>query len=256
VKGLVVVTRPSNPGERLQQRLRDQGWDAVWWPAFVLGAPADEAHARATLTRLADFDLAVFVSPAAVAAAAALLEEPWPTTAFVGAVGAATAEAVREHLRLADEVTVVTPPDDTVAGSEAFWSEWRRRGLTAKRVLVLRAQHGREWLSDRFSEAGASVETLPVYTRNEATLSAGDTALLQRMVAAHGVVISIFSSSEAIDALDHQVDRVMGAAAWLRQGIAIAIHPRIRERLLAAGYKRVELSASDDDALITRLESL
>ena len=256
MKRPVVVTRPSNAGERLQRRLRDQGWDALWWPAFVLGAPPDEAHARATLARLADFDLAVFVSPAAVAATAALCQQPWPSTTRVGAVGAATADAVRERLRLGDEVTVVTPPDDMAAGSEAFWNEWRRRGLSATRVLVLRAQHGREWLSDRFSKAGASVEALPVYTRNEPTLGAGDVALLQRMVAAHGTVISIFSSSEAIDALDRQVARIMGAAVWLRQGIAIATHPRIRERLLAAGYKRVELSASDDDALISRLESL
>lgn len=256
MKGLVVVTRPSNTGERLQQRLRAKGWDAVWWPAFLLGAPPDEAHARATLMRLADFDLAVFVSPAAVAATAALSKAPWPSTTIVGAVGAATADAIREHMRLENEVTVVTPPDETAAGSEAFWSEWQRRGLTAKRVLVLRAQHGREWLSDRFSEAGASVEALPVYTRNEATLGAEDAALLQRMVAADDTVVSIFSSSEAIDALDRQVDRVNGAALWLRRGTAIATHPRIRERLLAAGYKRVELSASGDDALITRLESL
>ncbi len=256
MKGLVVVTRPSNAGERLQQRLRGEGWDAVWWPAFMLGPPADEAHARATLMRLADFDLAVFVSPAAVAAAAALSEGPWPSTTLVGAVGAATADAIRTRLTLGNEVTVVTPADESAAGSEAFWTEWRRRGLTAKRVLVLRAQHGREWLSDRFSEAGASVEALPVYTRNEPALGAGDAALLQRKVAANDTVVSIFSSSEAIDALDRQVAPVKGAARWLRHGTAIATHPRIRERLLAAGYKRVELSESGDDALITRLESL
>jgi hypothetical protein len=49
---------------------------------------------------------------------------------------------------------------------------------------------------------------------------------------------------------------MVGAREWLRQGVSIATHERIRDRLLAAGYTRAELSAPDDDAVVARLELL
>lgn len=256
MKGLVIVTRPAAAGERLQRCLRDAGWEALWWPAFELGAAPDVACARSTLRRVAAFDLAVFVSPSAVAAAADLCSGRWPASTIIGAVGAATAAAVHERLDLPADATVVAPADDGPGGSEAFWSEWQRRGRTARRVLVLRAQHGREWLSERFAESGAEVEALAVYTRGDRMTDGAERARLQTAIAADAAVVSIFSSSEAIAALDRQVDSVADAASWLRRGVAVATHPRIRESLLAAGYRHVELSAPEDDALIARLESL
>jgi uroporphyrinogen-III synthase len=255
VKGPVIVTRPASAGERLYRRLRAAGWDALWWPAFELGAASDPAHVRSTLTRLADFDLAVFVSPSAVAAVAGLRNGRWPASTIIGAVGAATAAAAREQLNSEDAI-VVAPADGGPGGSEAFWSTWQQRGLPARRVLILRAQHGREWLSERFAETGAEVEPLAVYTRSDRTADAVDQARLQSAVEADASVVCLFSSSEAIAALDRQVAAVADAAAWLRRGIAIATHPRIRDGLLAAGYRRVEMADPDDDVLIGRLELL
>ena len=126
----MIVTRPAPAGSRLQQRLQQAGWDSVWCPAFQLGPAPDSELARSTLARLADFDLAVFVSPAAVDAVASLLEASWPVTTTVGAVGAATAAAVRQRLRLPMDVRVVAPAADDAAGSEAFWSEWVRLGVS------------------------------------------------------------------------------------------------------------------------------
>jgi uroporphyrinogen-III synthase len=250
----VIVTRPGPAGSRLQHRLEQAGWSAVWCPAFQLGPAPDSELARSTLARLADFDLAVFVSPAAVAAVAGLLETPWPVTTTIGAVGAATEAAVRQRLRLPTEVRVVAPAVEDAAGSEAFWSEWLRSGAVARRVLILRAQHGREWLGEQFVAAGAEVRVLAVYTRAEVTLDATARESLQQWVAAGAPAISIFSSSEAVNALDRQLRVLVGAAAWLRNGVAVATHERISSQLLAAGYTRVELSAPDDDSLMARLE--
>jgi uroporphyrinogen-III synthase len=63
----------------------------------------------------------------------------------------------------------------------------------------------------------------------------------------------LFTSSEAVGAFDRQVNGVPGAAMWLRQGRALASHPRIAARLLAAGYTRVEVSASDNEAALAQL---
>jgi len=250
---VVIVTRPAAAGERLHQRLRAAGWTAHWWPAFHIGPAPDAALARQTLARLADFDLAVFVSPAAVRAVLSLIAA-WPGRTMAGAVGAATAAEVRAALAVPPAALIAPETDD--AGSEAFWDACQRRALAPQQVLILRAQHGREWLGERFAATGARVESLAVYARLEPALEAGERAVLAALVADRAAVATLFTSSEAVDALDRQVAAVGGAQAWLRAGAALATHPRIAERLLAAGYKRIQSVAADDAAVIAQLESL
>lgn len=251
---LIIVTRPGDAGARWQQRLQVAGYAAQWWPAFELGPAPDEARARAALDRLAQFDLAIFVSPTAVAAAAQRLARPWPASTAIGAVGAATRAAVVATWPAA--TALVAPLADEAAGSEAFWEAWLRSGRPATRVLILRAQHGREWLAQQFAATGAEVETLAVYARNAHELSAAERATLDAAVIAAVPAVTIFTSTEAIAALDDQVAATRGADRWLRAGRALATHPRIRERLLDAGYRTVELSAADDEDLLARLESM
>jgi uroporphyrinogen-III synthase len=248
------VTRPALAGERLQRRLQAAGYDVQWWPAFEFGPAPDEANARATLAKLADFDLAVFVSPQAVRAARMLMASTWPGSTDLGAVGGATADALREAFQPAAS-NLVEPPGK-VSGSEAFWSEWVQRGRTARRVLIVRAQHGREWLADRFAESGAAVDELAVYTRSESDLSASADAWLRRAMIAGVPPATVVSSSEAVDAIERQLSAVAGAVTWIKQGVALATHARIRDRLLDAGYRQVELTPADDDAIVARLESL
>lgn len=256
MKPLVIVTRPAEAGARLLQRLQAAGWDTLGWPVFEIGPAPDREHARLMLDHLTDFDLAIFVSPAAVRATAALFDRTWPGTTMIGAVGAATGVAVQEVLKPPAATLVIAPTPESSTGSEAFWAEWERRRCVARRVLVLRAQHGREWLAERFAAAGAAVEVLAVYTRTDCAADPAARRQLQRAMASSVPAIVVFSSSEAVDALDRQVADIDGACNWLRQGMAIATHERIRERLLGAGYTQVELSAPDDDAVVARLESL
>ncbi len=65
-----------------------------------------------------------------------------------------------------------------------------------------------------------------------------------------------FRSSEAVDAIERQLSGAAGAVAWIKQGVALAAHARIRDRLLDVGYRQVVLTPSDDDAIVARLESL
>lgn len=256
MKPLIIVTRPGEAGRRLQATLQQAGRDAVWWPAFDIGPAPDTAHARRRLAELADFDLAIFVSPAAVRAAAELHAQPWPATTAIGAVGAATAGAVGEWLRPSADVPVIAPAAQDETGSEAFMAEWQRQDRRARRVLILRAQHGREWLAQRFAEGGSQVETLAVYARTEPSPDAAVQRRLADAVAADAPVATVFSSSEAIGALDRSVQAVSGAGAWLRRGTAIGTHARVAEQLLEAGYTRVLMAAADDAAVLAQLESL
>ena len=249
---LAIVTRPGQAGERLTEELRRRGRDALWWPAFAIGPAPDEPRAREILARVADHDLVIFVSPAAVHAAAPLLQG-WPTATAIGAVGHATAQAIAEVIRVPAATPIVAPSASSGAGSEAFWDEWQHCGRTARRVLILRAQAGREWLARRFAEAGAEVEILAVYSRTEPVPDAASIARVAGAMHGRDEITVLISSSEAIDALDRQLNTVAGAAQFLRRGRALATHPRIAEQLLAAGYTRVELAESDPEALFAQL---
>ena len=226
----------------------------MWWPAFEIDVAPDIEAARSALARLGEYELAVFVSPNAVHAAAALLgAHHWPRTTMIGAVGASTRAAVEAELRPAD-VAVIAPDEEGKSGSEEFWRAWQARSPRVQRVLLLRAQTGRDWLMQRFIESGAAVDAVAVYTRRRRRLSAGDVEQLREWMAAGVTPTIVFGSSEAVAALDQQADAA--ARRWLRSGTAIATHPRIAQQLAADGYARVIGATFDDDAIIDKLESI
>ncbi|HYM47378.1 MAG TPA: uroporphyrinogen-III synthase [Burkholderiaceae bacterium] len=250
----IIVTRPSAAGQRLVDSLTERGHRVLWWPAFDIGPAPDVAAAREALSRLASYHLALFVSVNAVRAAGPFLSGDWPRDTAIGAVGPVTRAAVEAELRLDARTTVIAPDIDDESGSEAFWRVWQARGQTATRVLILRAEDGREWLAQRFIATGAHVDAIAVYSRQPHCLSRVDLTQMQDCIDAGVVPTIIFSSSETIATLDAQV--TASAQEWLRSGTAICTHPRIGEQLRDAGYARVIDAAVDDDSIIAKLESV
>ncbi|MEP6607513.1 MAG: uroporphyrinogen-III synthase [Burkholderiaceae bacterium] len=251
---VVIVTRPANAGQRLFDRVAERGHQAVWWPAFDIGTAPDAEAARVALSRLSHYQLAIFVSASAVSATRALLNTEWPTRTVIGAVGESTRVAIETELQPVADATVIAPGDGGESGSEAFWRAWQAGAHRARRVLLLRAEEGRNWLADRFRETGAEVDAIAVYARRPRNLSAEERSELQRLIADRKLAVAVFSSTEAVAALDAQV----GAAGqdWLRAGTAIACHPRIADRLTSNGYSRVLDTTFDDDSIIAKLESI
>lgn len=255
----VLVTRPEAAGRALAARLAKAGFDALWLPAFDLGAAPEPQRVEQALAGLGAFDLVVFVSPAAVRAVASRLPDRWPARTDVAAVGAATAAALRGLPALRGR-PILEPPArgagadaEADGGSEALWPALApilRRG-GAQRALVLRAQHGRDWLLVRLREAGVAAEPLAVYARVPHAIDAQARAwLAQRQ---HAPIDSVFSSSEAVDTLTEQVAAVSQARAALAAGRALASHPRIAERLLARGYAHVMVCRLEADAIAAAL---
>ncbi|MEW5881641.1 MAG: uroporphyrinogen-III synthase [Pseudomonadota bacterium] len=252
----VIVTRPDAGGRALADELAARGIEALWLPAFEIGSAPDEPAARGALAQLADFDLAVFVSPAAVRAAAALLTGAWPARTAIGAVGAATASAVVQSIPGAQSAALIAPgaADENDAGSEAFWDALTRSALRPRRVLLLRAEGGREWLADRLAAAGARVTAVAVYSRRMRSASDDEIATLRRWKDAGRQPAMLVTSSEAVDVLVRQIERA-GAPGWLQAGLALATHARIAERLRAAGFARVALAAPRADAIVDAIHA-
>src|SRR5512140_1211557 len=214
----VIVTRPAAPGQRLSAALRAKGLEVAWWPAFDILPPADEISVRHALDRLAEYDLALFVSPNAVHATAERLSAPWPPGTVLGAVGASTRDAALSELPGASGATVVAPDDGDQSGSEGFWRAWRATNRRARRALVLRAATGRDWVIAQLRDEGAAVEALPIYDRCPHRLAEGERVRLLGWMAERAVPAVIVSSAEAVGAILEQVGGIEGAAEWLQAG--------------------------------------
>lgn len=254
----IIVTRPDGPGRVLTDALRAAGADAVWWPAFELGPASDESHARATMHTLDAFDLAVFVSPAAVEHAMRYRTALWPASTTIAVVGEATRRAVESTVAGASAAPLLAPfasheDEESVGGSEALWNALTESGCTPRNALILRADHGREWLGERLREAGAKVTVLPVYTRQPAKLDAGAIERLRIWMAASLEPALVVSSSEAIAVLHAQYVAVAGAWTWLQHGRALALHERTAQHLRAAGFTRTDVVAPRALAIVHML---
>jgi uroporphyrinogen-III synthase len=253
----VVVTQPGAAGARLVQALHARGRRALALPAFEFGPAPDEAAARRQLAQLDRFDLAVFVSPQAVRATAALLAGPWPPATAIAAVGRSTAEAALAQLRGAQRARVLVPPAGAAgedSGSEALWALLLPEAAHLRRVLLLRAQHGREWLGEQLRAAGSEVTPLAVYARHPMRLSPECSARLAEL---ENPLAVLFTSSDACAALRGMLD----ATLWrrLQQGHALASHARIARALRAAGFGRVllaEANAAAIDAALAVIERI
>ncbi len=246
---IALVTRPGEAGQRLACALRDRGHGALWWPAFDLLAPSELEPLQALLQRLAEFDLVVFVSAAAVRSMAALdWSGKWPVGTRIAAVGAGTLQLARAMLPGAEVARSIGPAEDAQqAGSEALWEALRREPELPRRALIVRAETGRDWLGDRLRDGGCPVEYASVYRRVVHIPSREQRAALAASHGAGDRVASIVTSSEAVGALDRQFAETPDTKAWLRQGLALCSHPRIADALRAAGYtvvRECEPSAS------------
>ena len=249
----VVVTRPGAAGRALADELTRAGQPALWLPAFEFGPPPDEARARAVLASLADFDLAILVSPQAARATAALLERPWPAGTAIAAVGAGSRAAVLATIPDAAQAPLLPARDEDLrgSGSESLWPLLQAMQPQPRRVLLLRAQGGREWLAEKLQAAGSTVTPLAVYTRMPCAPS---TEMRVRLAAAAGAgLASVISSSDAVDALAEMLAGQPEVLQALRAGAALASHPRIAERLRAAGFARVTVCAPDAQAIVGSL---
>jgi len=238
----VLITRPQAPGRTLAAQVRATGLDALWWPAFALLPPDDPGALRSSVERLALFDLVVFVSPAAVRAFAPLLADAWPAHAVIAAVGAATAQAARTQLPGASQARIICPDGETTAdgGSEALWEALQQTAAAPPRhVLIVHAQSGRRWLTDRLLACGARVEEAIAYRRVEHVPTPAQWAALRAAMAGGARLAPLYSSSEAVAVVGESLRQESTLSAWLHGGIALCVHERIELALRAAGLADV-----------------
>lgn len=169
----VLVTRPAQQAEPLCALIEAAGGRALRFPVMDIKPAADSAVVQAGLARLADYDLAIFVSANAVRYTLdALAPRAWPSTVKIAAIGAATARALAARGLSVD----IAPVRDFT--SEALLALPEFQSVHQRHILILRGAGGRETLRDTLSARGAQVDYLEVYCR--ATAETDPSALLEQ----------------------------------------------------------------------------
>lgn len=267
----LIVTRVPTQSGALAQACGQAGVRLIDFPLQHIGPPPDLARFHAALAALPQTDLAVPVSPTAVAAVFAALPGPWPARCAIGVVGDGSLRAARRALTAQPEdipwPRLVAPETREELGgegdSEALWNALQLAfapGPVAtfpwagRHVKIFRGGAGRDLIARKLEEAGAKVKIVEAYSRLAPEYNAHTVALLRAALDSDGWWL--FSSSEAVRNLQGLLVQAAIAPTRLHQQRALAIHPRIAQTLREAGFGQVELTSSSTDAVLSTLRRL
>jgi uroporphyrinogen-III synthase len=199
----------------------------------------------AVVDRLAEYDLAVFVSPNAVdkACAAIAARAPWPRGLRAATVGRQSAAALARR----GIVAVLAPQDG--ADSEALLALPELADVQGWRVVIFRGDGGRELLGETLTARGAAVTYSTCYRRSRP--DADPAPLLARWRRAQLDAVTVTSS----EGLANLWAMLPGEGqALLRRTPVFAPHARIAANARALGLARVVSTGAGDAGLLAGLE--
>lgn len=250
----VVITRPLVQAAPLAERLSAQPIDVRVFPLLDIQPLPDQSALKAVLARLSDYAMVAFVSPNAIDAAFSHLKA-WPAGVIAAVVGEGSRQALARHGVTEANAKVVSPADTRRTDSETLLDVLDLPALSGKRVLIVRAETGRELLADRLRDAGVSVEQIAAYRRGAPALDEARRQQLQGLISED--CDWVITSSEAMRYLKSAALEVAGPEGWarLRQACLIVPHERIAETARELEFTHVIQTPSGDEALIRAIQS-
>ena len=238
----IVVTRPAAQAATLSELIRQAGGTPIVFPVLEIRDVDDAGPLAEIVGRLAQFDLAVFISPNAVQKAMRVIAARggWPPHVRAATVGKASAA----ELRRAGVVDVIAPA--ARFDSEALLALPEMQQVGGRRVVIFRGDGGRELLGDTLTARGATVEYAVCYRRSKPD---ADPAPLFELWARDELAGIAVTSSEGM----RNLFEMAGPAgrAWLAQTLLFVPHERIAETARALGATRLVLTGANDDGMLT-----
>lgn len=158
----VLVTRPQHQAGPLCELIESAGGHALRYPALAILPPIDSHANEAILARLEQYQLAIFISPNAVAMGVEQMQKrgTLPATLQLAAVGKGSALALKQRLGRDPDLY----PSE-LFNSEALLALPELQQVGGKQILIVRGEGGRELLAEILRQRGAEVDYLEVYRR-------------------------------------------------------------------------------------------
>jgi uroporphyrinogen-III synthase len=249
----VVVTRPAAQAAALARKITARGRQPIIFPLLEILPLNDSAPLQATLARLDDYALAVFVSPNAIDAAFRHVSQ-WPQQLPIGIVGEGSRVALARHGLTARNITIFSPPDPSKTDSEGLLQALDLSGLRGRRVLLVRGESGRELLAETLLAAGAEVFSIAAYRRQAPLLDAARKTQLRQLLDTENDWI--VTSSEALRHLMDLVQQIESSSgvAKIQQQKLVVPHARIAETAHMLGFTDITLTGSGDERLLDALQ--
>jgi uroporphyrinogen-III synthase len=138
--------------------------------------------------------------------------------------------------------------------SEALWQCLLQQSLLPRRVLVLRATEGRDWLIARLQEKGVHVCVHALYQRLPTRWNTTVRAQVLAWAAQGVYPVWLLASGASVAAIKVNIV-ALGLAAWWQACRFMLIHPRLVPPLIQFGvaYSHVKVCVSTDDAIFNAL---
>lgn len=245
----LLLTRPADECAALARQLAEQGIASSCLPLLAIEALAESAEQQALVQQLQRYCAVIVVSKPAARLGLARIARDWPqlpATLHWFSVGTATAQILREH-----GLSVHCPAqgDD----SEALLAQPQLQQCLAAapspRVLILRADSGRELLAERLRGQGVQVDYLPLYRRRLPDYPAGTLVERVRAERLNGLVVS---SGQGLAHLQQLAGMDWPALARLPLFVP---SPRVAEMARAAGaHSVVDCRGASAAALLAALQ--
>ena len=253
----LLVTRPEPQASSWATALRAEGVAAQALPLIAIGPPRDAQPLACLWSDLPAHRALMFVSPAAVSAffAARPPGTTWPAGTWVAAPGPGTAQALvaaGQGCGLAPAQVLAPAADAAQFDSEHLWPVLAPLAWTDQKVAIVSGgseggAQGRDWLTQRWREAGADVRVVQAYRRVPGDWCAAQRELACTALAQPSQATWLLSSSQALDfLLDHHLP-ALGPDVWRPPQVqalqVLCTHPRIADHARARGIRRVETCA-------------
>ena len=237
----ILVTRPAHQAEHLSRLIREQGGEAILFPAMEIVDLPDVRPLNALIDRLEEFDLAIFISPNAVAKAMNLIRarRTLPADLRIAAVGKGSRKALAQF-----GVENVLVPRERF-DSEGLLALPELQSVAGKRIVIFRGDGGRELLADELQRRGANIEYAECYRREKPQ---ADSAQLLHRWARNEVQAVTVTSVEMLHNLFDLVGKL--GQQWLKSTPLFVPHERIAEAARGMGLNQVIVTAPGDEGLI------
>jgi uroporphyrinogen-III synthase len=236
----VVITRPRGQSENLARLLREAGGEPLCIPAIEILPLVDAAPFHALAARLAQFDLAIFVSRNAVRSALDLMGgKPWPAGLKAATVG----QGSKEELELQGFKQVIAPAAQS--DSEALLALPELAEVKGCRIVIFRGDGGRQLLGETLTQRGALVEYAACYrrVRPESADALGEAWR-------DGIDAVTVSSAEGLV----NFLQMPGQDAARMAAIPVFVpHPRVAQEAARLGLRRVIVAGPRDADMLAAL---